>query len=189
MDDSTNKSGFKKEVTPQLDALYNFAVHMTFDPDEAEDLVQAALVKARRFYSSYEKDGNARVWLFRILKNCYLNEYQERGQQPGRVDYDAGSTLPGAVHEDGSPTSKLQALADADPEQDDISRALKDIPEDIRMVLILCDLENFSYEEIGNILDISLNTVKYRLQKGRNQLMKQLAQYTGEQEQSLEVSS
>lgn len=189
MNGSTNKSGFKQEVIPQLDALYNFAVHMTFDPDEAEDLVQGALVKARRFYSSYEKDGNAGVWLFRILKNCYLNEYQERGQQSGRVDYDAGSTLAGVVHEDGATIYKPRTLADAELEQDDISRGLKDIPEHIRMVLILCDLENFSYEEIGNILDISLNTVKYRLQKGRNQLMKQLAQYTGEQEQSLEVFS
>ena len=64
---------FNEEIIPHLDALYNFGLRLTSDPNDAEDLVQDSIVKAYRFFSSYEKGTNAKAWLFRILKNSYIN--------------------------------------------------------------------------------------------------------------------
>ncbi|NIS07537.1 MAG: sigma-70 family RNA polymerase sigma factor, partial [Candidatus Dadabacteria bacterium] len=78
---------------PHLDALYNFGLRLTSDPNDAEDLVQDTIVKAYRFFSSYEKGTNAKAWLFRILKNSYINNYRKKSKKPQQVDYDEVSTF------------------------------------------------------------------------------------------------
>jgi RNA polymerase sigma-70 factor (ECF subfamily) len=83
-----NEEFFEKEFMPHLDALYNFAYHLTFNEEDANDLVQDTFLKAFRFLDSYERGTNAKAWLFKILKNSFINEYRRKVRQPGEVDYE-----------------------------------------------------------------------------------------------------
>lgn len=83
-----NERLFEKEFMPHLDALYNFAYHLTLNEEDANDLVQDTFLKAFRFINSYERGTNAKAWLFKILKNSFINEYRRKTRQPGEVDFE-----------------------------------------------------------------------------------------------------
>ena len=80
-------SVFDKELMPHVNSMYNFAYRLTFDEDDAKDLVQDTYLKAFRFINSFERGTNAKAWLFRILKNSFINEYRKKSKQPAKVDY------------------------------------------------------------------------------------------------------
>lgn len=168
---------FNEEIIPHLDALYNFALRLTADPNDAEDLVQDTIVKAYRFFTSYEKGTNAKAWLFRILKNSYINNYRKRSKKPQQVDYDEVSTFYESVRAEHTDTSDLEARLYRDLMDDDITGALEALPEDFRTVVLLCDVEGFTYEEIANMLDVPIGTIRSRLHRGRNLLKAQLVEY------------
>ena len=79
---------FEQEAVPHMDILYNYALRMTSDPDDAHDLVQETYLKAYRFWDKYEKGTNIRAWLFRIMKNSYINRYRKETKEPDTVDYE-----------------------------------------------------------------------------------------------------
>lgn len=168
---------FEEEIVPHLDAMYNFALRLTSDPSDAEDLVQDTIVKAYRFFSSYEKGTNAKAWLFRILKNSYINNYRKQSKQPNQVDYDEVSSFYETIRADRTDTSDLEDKMYRDLIDDDISQALEELPEDFRTVVLLCDVEGFTYEEIANMLDVPIGTIRSRLHRGRNLLKAQLKEY------------
>lgn len=168
---------FEEEIIPHLDALYNFALRLTSDPNDAEDLVQDTIVKAYRFFSSYEKGTNAKAWLFRILKNSYINNYRKKSKQPNQVDYDEVATFYETIRAERTDTSDLEDRMFRDLIDDDISNALEELPEDFRTVVLLCDVEGFTYEEIANMLDVPIGTIRSRLHRGRNLLKAQLMEY------------
>jgi RNA polymerase sigma-70 factor (ECF subfamily) len=157
--------------------MYNFALRLTSDPSDAEDLVQDTIVKAYRFFSSYEKGTNAKAWLFRILKNSYINNYRKKSKQPNQVDYDEVSTFYETIRAERTDTSDLEDKMFRDLIDDDISQALEELPEDFRTVVLLCDVEGFTYEEIANMLDVPIGTIRSRLHRGRNLLKAQLQEY------------
>lgn len=168
---------FEDEIIPHLDAMYNFALRLTSDPNDAEDLVQDTIVKAFRFFSSYEKGTNAKAWLFRILKNSYINNYRKKSKQPNQVDYDEVSSFYETIRADRTDTSDLEDRMFRELIDDDISNALEELPEDFRTVVLLCDVEDFTYEEIANMLDVPIGTIRSRLHRGRNLLKAQLMDY------------
>lgn len=168
---------FEEEIVPHLDAMYNFALRLTSDPSDAEDLVQDTIVKAFRFFSSYEKGTNAKAWLFRILKNSYINNYRKQSKQPNQVDYDEVSSFYETIRADRTDTSDLEDKMFRELVDDDISQALDELPEDFRTVVLLCDVEGFTYEEIANMLDVPIGTIRSRLHRGRNLLKAQLKEY------------
>jgi RNA polymerase sigma-70 factor (ECF subfamily) len=168
---------FNEEIIPHLDALYNFALRLTTDPNDAEDLVQDTIVKAYRFFNSYEKGTNAKAWLFRILKNSYINNYRKQSKKPQEVDYDEVATFYETVRAERTETSDLEDKMFRELIDDDISKALDAIPEDFRTVVLLCDVEDFTYEEIANMLDVPIGTIRSRLHRGRNLLKTQLMEY------------
>lgn len=168
---------FNEEIIPHLDALYNFGLRLTSDPNDAEDLVQDTIVKAYRFFSSYEKGTNAKAWLFRILKNSYINNYRKRSKKPQEVDYDEVATFYETIRAERTETSDLEDKMFRELIDDDISNALDEIPEDFRTVVLLCDVEDFTYEEIANMLDVPIGTIRSRLHRGRNLLKAQLTEY------------
>lgn len=88
MDNNQLTNIFQEEFLPQLDALYAFAYHLTKNQTDAEDLVQDTYLKAQRFISSYEKGTNAKAWLFRILKNTFLNKYRSQTKKGTRVEFE-----------------------------------------------------------------------------------------------------
>src|SRR6056297_1029174 len=168
---------FEKEIIPHLDAMYNFALRLTSDPSDAEDLVQDTIVKAFRFFSSYEKGTNAKAWLFRILKNSYINNYRKQSKKPNQVDYDEVSEFYETIRADRTDTSDLEDKMFRELIDDDISNALEELPEDFRTVVLLCDVEGFTYEEIANMLDVPIGTIRSRLHRGRNLLKAELMDY------------
>lgn len=168
---------FNDEIIPHLDALYNFGLRLTADPNDAEDLVQDTIVKAYRFFSSYEKGTNAKAWLFRILKNSYINNYRKKSKKPSEVDYDEVSSFYESIRAERTETSDLEDKMFRELIDDDLSNALNSIPEDFRTVVLLCDVEDFTYEEIANMLDVPIGTIRSRLHRGRNLLKAQLMEY------------
>ncbi|CAN5188326.1 sigma-70 family RNA polymerase sigma factor [soil metagenome] len=171
------QADFNEEIIPHLDALYNFGLRLTSDPNDAEDLVQDTIVKAYRFFSSYEKGTNAKAWLFRILKNSYINNYRKKSKKPQEVDYDEVATFYETIRAERTNTSDLEDTMYRNLIDDDITNALDQIPEDFRTVVLLCDVEDFTYEEIANMLDVPIGTIRSRLHRGRNLLKAQLLDY------------
>lgn len=168
---------FNEEIIPHLDALYNFGLRLTSDPNDAEDLVQDTIVKAYRFFSSYEKGTNAKAWLFRILKNSYINNYRKKSKKPQEVDYDEVATFYETIRAERTETSDLEDKMFRELIDDELSQALDNIPEDFRTVVLLCDVEDFTYEEIANMLDVPIGTIRSRLHRGRNLLKAELIDY------------
>lgn len=176
-EDLRKQEDFRNEMLPHLDALYNFALRLTADPTDAEDLVQDTIVKAFRFFSSYQKGTNAKAWLFRILKNSYINIYRKKSKQPHLVDYDEVSTYYETVRSEQTDTTDMEDVMYRGLLDDQVTRALEQLPEDFRTVVLLCDVEGFTYEEIANMLDVPIGTIRSRLHRGRNLLRVALTEY------------
>lgn len=176
-DEIKKQKDFDDEIIPHMDALYNFALRLTTDPNDAEDLVQDTIVKAYRFFSSYEKGTNAKAWMFRILKNSFINNYRKTSKKPSQVDYDEVSSYYESIRAERTETSDLENLMFREMMDDDLSIALKRLPEDFRTVVLLCDVEGYTYEEIANMLDVPIGTIRSRLHRGRNLLKTELLEY------------
>jgi RNA polymerase sigma factor (sigma-70 family) len=168
---------FEEEFLPQIDALFNFAFHLTYDEEDANDLVQDTYLKAFRFIESYKEGTNAKAWLFKILKNAFINEYRKKSKQPTRVDYEE---VVGYQDEDDSVYSSYPDLREEMFQQmmgDEVTIAVNALPVDFRTVILLCDIEGFTYEEISKIIDIPIGTVRSRLHRARNMLKETLKKY------------
>lgn len=169
---------FDQEFLPQIDALYNFAYHLTYNEADANDLVQETYMKAFRFIDSYQEGTNAKAWLFKILKNAFINDYRKKSKAPNKVDYDEVVNF-----HNGSNDSVISGYADLRQEMfdgmigDEVTHALDSLGIDFRTVILLCDIEGFSYEEIAKIVDIPIGTVRSRLFRARNMLKSRLETY------------
>ena len=168
---------FDKEFMPNIDSMYNFAYRLTFDEDDAKDLVQETYLKAFRFINSFEQGTNAKAWLFRILKNSFINDFRKKSKEPSKVDYQEVETFYNSEDTDVSVTTDLRVETIQDMIGDEISNALNSLAVDFRTVIILCDLEGFTYEEMAKILDIPIGTVRSRLHRARNLLKEKLQSY------------
>ena len=171
---SKKQRAFNNEIIPHLDSLYNYALRLTTDPSDAEDLVQDSIVKAYRFFDSYEKGTNAKAWLFRILKNSFINNYRKHQKLPQSVDYDEVSPYYESVRSEQSETTDLENIIFRNLMDDNFTKALSKLPEDFRTVVLLCDVDGFTYEEISNMLDVPIGTIRSRLHRGRNLLKTEL---------------
>lgn len=171
---------FDGEFMPHVDSMYNFAYRLTFDEDDAKDLVQDTYLKAFRFINSFERGTNAKAWLFRILKNSFINEYRKKSKQPSKVDYNEVEQYYNSDDVDENFTTDLRVETVQHMIGDEISGALNGIPVDFRTVIILSDLEDFTYEEMSKILDIPIGTVRSRLHRARNMMKEKLASYAKE---------
>jgi RNA polymerase sigma factor (sigma-70 family) len=169
---------FDKEFMPHVDSMYNFAFRLTNDEDDANDLVQDTYLKAFRFINSFERGTNAKAWLFRILKNSFINDYRKRSKEPSKVDYHEVETTYNSVEDaEMEATTDLRTETVQDMIGDEVATALNSLPVDFRTVIILCDIEGFTYEEMAKILDIPIGTVRSRLHRARNLLKDKLKNY------------
>ena len=168
---------FEEEFLPHIHSIYNFAFRITFDEDDAKDLVQETYFKAFRFIDSFQKGTNAKAWLFRILKNNFINEFRKRSKEPPKVDYEEVESYYNSEDLSSSVISGLKVETVRELMGDEVSKALNSLDIDFRTVIILCDLEGFTYEEMAKILDIPIGTVRSRLHRARNQLKTRLKLY------------
>jgi RNA polymerase sigma-70 factor (ECF subfamily) len=168
---------FEEEFLPQIDSLYNFAFHLTYDEEDANDLVQETYLKAIRFIGHYDVGTNAKAWLFTIMINSFINDYRRKYKRPNVIDLEEVTTF--ADLED----SRYAGYFDLREEMfqhlmgDEVSTAVNELPVVYRTVLLLCDIEDFKYEEIAVILDIPIGTVRSRLFRARNMLKEKLQAY------------
>jgi RNA polymerase sigma-70 factor (ECF subfamily) len=172
------RASFEKEALPHMEALYRTALRMTKNEGDADDLVQEAYFKAYRFWDKFEEGSNCRAWLFKIMTNIFINNYRAKAWTPQTVDLEDV--------DDDFLFGQLSALGpDDNPEQhffnkvfdDDVKKAVEELPEDFRLVIVLSFLEGFSYQEIADIVGLNIGTVKSRLHRGRKLLQKSLWQY------------
>lgn len=172
-----NNQIFEKELFPHLEALKTFAFHLTYDNNLADDLVQETYLKAHKFIDRYVSGTNGKAWLFKILKNAYINEYRKKSKSPKTVDYDGVQLW----NDNESLSSKgfgdLRQDLFEERLGDEVTIALNILPLDFRTVILLCDVEGFTYEEIAKILDLPIGTVRSRLFRARNMLKDLLRSY------------
>ncbi len=168
---------FNNEFLPHIRSMYNFGYRLTLDRDDANDLVQDTYLKAYRFIESFQKGTNAKAWLFRILKNSFINDYRKKSKEPNKVDYQEVETYYNSEEVDRQITPDLRVESLNNMIGDEISNALNSLDVDFKTVIILCDLEGFKYEEMAKILDIPIGTVRSRLHRARNLLKEKLGEY------------
>jgi RNA polymerase sigma-70 factor (ECF subfamily) len=171
---------FEKEAIPHLDSLYNFALYLTRSPSDSEDLVQEAMFRAYRFFDRYQPGTNCKAWLFRILRNTFINEYRRRLNRPQQVALEVEEVLPeGAMPIAGRiadpATELLQDLYD-----DEVTQALEQLPDDFREVVLMRDVEGLSYQEIAGVIERPVGTVRSRIARGREILRRRLVTYAKE---------
>ena len=170
---------FEQEFLPHIHSIYNFAYRITFDEDDAKDLVQETYFKSFRFIDSFEKGTNAKAWLFRILKNSFINEFRKKNKEPIKIDYQEVEAFYNSDEVNNMIASNLQVEAIKEMIGDEVSIALNSLEVDFRTVIILCDIEGFSYEEMSLILDVPIGTIRSRLHRARNLLREKLKKYAG----------
>ncbi|HEY1907766.1 MAG TPA: sigma-70 family RNA polymerase sigma factor, partial [Myxococcaceae bacterium] len=177
------KNEFEGLVLAHLDPLYSAALRLTKNERDAEDLVQDTCMRAYRFFDKFERGTNIKAWLFKILTNTFINRYRRKVKERNVTE---GSERE-AVHE--AFISRDASDYAANPEQymfdrllsDDVLKAIDGLPIDFRLVVILADLQEFSYKEIAEILDVPVGTVMSRLFRGRKALQKSLRDYAADQ--------
>ena len=173
---------FEQEALPHLDAVYRFALRLTRSPAEAEDLVQETFLRAYRAWDQYTLGTNAKSWLFTICRNAFLRGRERDTRRDELVSEAAGeSDADDRVYE----TPLFAGKADYDPEgeffrglvYDEVLAAVDGLPDDFREAVVLSDLHGMRYQEIAEILDVPLGTVKSRLFRGRKLLQEALYDY------------
>lgn len=179
LSDAELASIFEAEALAYLDQLYGTALRMTRNQADAEDLVQETYTKAFAAFRSFEQGTNLRAWLFRILRNTYINSYRKAQRQPYSTSadelsdtqlLDVDSRAPG-----GARSAEIEALERlGDPT---IIEAMNALPEDFRTAVYLADVEGFSYKEIAEIMETPVGTVMSRVHRGRKSLRSLLAEY------------
>jgi RNA polymerase sigma-70 factor (ECF subfamily) len=173
------KWDFTTGKLPYRDQLYKSALRMTRSVEDAEDLIQETYLKAYKYYARFSEGTNFKAWLFKIMKNTFINSYRKKKLQPPKVDFDeVQEGLEETLMEkaQGSlidPESWLMAI-----EMDhEVRESLLSLPHDYKMVVLLADLEGFAYKEIADILAVPVGTVMSRLYRGRRMLEKALLSF------------
>jgi RNA polymerase sigma-70 factor (ECF subfamily) len=174
---SLNYKAFEEEAVIHSKAVYHFALSMTGNPEDANDLVQETYLKAFKYFNNFTKGSNCKAWLFMILKNTFINEYRKKKREPFKVNYDDIEEFYETIKpEQIDPEENLDGIY-ADTFDDDISKAMAELPENFRSIVLLCDMEGYSYEEIAEHIQCPIGTVRSRLHRARKQLQSKLQNY------------
>ena len=173
----SKQSLFEQEALPHMNALYSFAVRLCRDRDDASDLLQETFLKGYRFFDKFESGTNCKAWLFRILKNTYINQYRKDKKEPDTIEYDTIEEFYDLIRSESTESTDLQKRIFDNLLDDENSIALDSLPESFRTAIILCDLEGMTYDEISEILECPIGTVRSRLHRARNILASKLIKY------------
>lgn len=168
------RATFEREALVHLDTLYRVALRLTGNAADADDLVQETILKAYRAWEQYQQGTNAKAWLLTILRHAFINEYRRKARHPETTDIDAIE-----------PFAVFSEIQDDDPQgaffdrivDDEVLRAIDELPEAFRETLVLSDVEGLSYQEIAGVLEVPVGTVKSRLFRARQLLQGKLYDY------------
>jgi len=176
------RADFEATALPHLDALYHAALSMTRNAANADDLVQETFLKAWRFWDKFKAGTSCKAWLFRIMTNTYINQYRRWSREPYKVDFDE-------IEEHSEHKISGDAVATLDEAEreafdqvfsDEVRAAMESLPPYFRIVALLADVEGFSYQEIAEMIDVPIGTVRSRLSRARGMLQRRLLDYARE---------
>jgi RNA polymerase sigma-70 factor (ECF subfamily) len=175
------KPGFEEEALPWLEAVYRFSLRLTGGNDDAaQDLTQETFLRAYRHWETYTPGTSARSWLFTICRNAFLRGQEQRARRRESLESELDFKT-----EAFTSALALDDIRAQDPERDffdsfideEVMAAVSRLPDDFREAVVLSDLEGLSYNEIAEVMDIPIGTVKSRLYRGRRLLAKALHDY------------
>ena len=172
----TKQEMFQNDMVPHMDVLYGYAVYLTGDREEAHDLLQETFLKAFRFYDKFEQGSNAKAWLYRIMRNTYINDYRRVKRTPDIVEYDEQISAYQMIKHDTKRPDEIET----EMFEDEIASAISSLPEKFKSVIYLRDVEDLPYEEIAEALEIPIGTVRSRLHRARAILFEKLKVYARE---------
>jgi RNA polymerase sigma-70 factor, ECF subfamily len=174
--DGDLRARFQHDVVPLLDPLHRHALRMTRHPQDAEDLVQDTVIRAYAGFRSFQPGSNLNAWLYRILVNTYINGYRKKRRQPAQYPTPELTDQQLAAAAESSPAGSrsaedeaLETLAD-----NEVTAAMRALPEQFRVVLYYAEVEGFRYKEIAQIMHTPSGTVMSRLHRGRRRLRRLL---------------
>tara|TARA_Y100001970_G_scaffold109843_1_gene137185 strand:- start:759 stop:1385 length:627 start_codon:yes stop_codon:yes gene_type:complete len=176
-----DQAEFESMAMPFMDQLYSHALRLTKNSSDAEDLVQETYLKGYRAFSSFKEGTNLRAWLFRILTNSFINNYRKKQRGFEEEDFDEVDDL--YLHRRlGSIQNSTLGMSAEDMlferlTEDEIKDAVENLPTQYREVVLLADVQGFSYKEIAEILEVPDGTVMSRLHRGRAKLQKDLLEF------------
>jgi RNA polymerase sigma-70 factor (ECF subfamily) len=177
-----NRDLFEEITLPHMDDVFRFAMGLSRNRAQAEDLVQDTYIKAFKAFGGFRADSNAKAWLFRICKNQFIDRYRQRARRPhhgGDVDELAVDPIRHSIEvfeREGieNPETFLDLFGD------EVNRYLRELPEIYRRALLLCDVDDLSYEEIAEVLEVPIGTIRSRISRGRAFLKERLVEYAQE---------
>ena len=167
-------SDFEKLALPLLDPLYNFARWLSGDPDEARDLVQETFAKALKGLGTFKEGTNFRAWMFRILRNTFLTSRSGLERRSTEQEDEEGLGETAAATQD-TPEEALVRRADIEL----VRKAIARLPAAFQEVLLLADIEEMTYQEVADALDIPIGTVMSRLARARKQVREHILESAG----------
>lgn len=175
---------FETLLNPLLKAAWKMALSLTHHREDAEDLVQNAALRAFAAFGRFERGTNFKAWFFRVLLNLFLHQRRDAGRTPQTTALDdvpewslyAQMRQAGLHRRDYDPAALLLSKLDGE----DMHRAFERLPAEFRIVSLLYFVEEFSYQEIADILDCPIGTVRSRLHRGRKLLQQELWQLAQE---------
>ena len=168
---------FIKEALPHEDALYNYALKISGNSDDAQDLVQETYYKAYIHFDKFQSGTNSKAWMFMILKNSFINDYRKSKREPYKLDYEQIQNFYENVKSDRAHTNNLDKEFYNDLLDDELTEAIDHLPTKMREVFLLCDLEGYSYEETAELVGCPVGTVRSRLHRARHMLKETLMDY------------
>jgi RNA polymerase sigma-70 factor (ECF subfamily) len=180
----TTREDFTHDAMQHAPQLFSTAMRMTRNRSDAEDLVQETFIKAWRSFATYQQGTNLRAWLFRIMTNTYINKYNAQQRKPSETELDDVEEIflykrLGAVDQSQLSQSAEDQMLSLFTD-DEVKKALEELPDQFRIPVLMSDVEGFSYKEIAEILEIPLGTVMSRLHRGRKAMQKMLYEYAKE---------
>lgn len=174
-------NNFEKDISPYVEVLYSTALRMVSNPQDAEDLVQETYMKAYKYFNKFKQGTNLKAWIFKILKNTFINYYRKRKKIPHQVEFVEFEDNIEDFSISNIPTMQfLETLDDSDifsGLDEEVKLALDILPEEYKEVITMSDIEGKSYKEISKILKLPLGTVMSRLYRARKSLEETLLKY------------
>jgi RNA polymerase sigma-70 factor (ECF subfamily) len=174
---SPTHEDFQREMLPHMDIIYNYALYLTGNREDANDLLQETFLKAYRFFSRFEQGTNAKAWLYRIMRNTYINLYRKVRRLPDMVQFDEQISPYQMLPRDSEEVMNTRDRDVREIFDDEIAVAIASLPEKFKSVVILRDVENLPYEEIAEALAVPIGTVRSRLHRARGILHERLKGY------------
>ena len=169
---------FEKEALIHIDSLYNLSLYLTKNPDDAKDLVQETYYRAYKFFHQFQEGTSIKAWLFKILKNTFINLYRKKVREPEIIDYEKVEPFIALMKDDNFNIAHLEEDNILNKFlSDDVVSALNQLPDDFKMVVLLSDFEELPYKEIADIMECPVGTVRSRLSRARKMLQKILLNY------------